>query len=203
MRHQQPVDEGRLVEELYALIRQLHRPRKAEAIIQTFESAFAACETAAERVGLCEHWLEIYLLEKLRKFRQRRRPTYEERTTPCSACGYPTSQRHHLWDVATHGENKVTLQLCPNCHELQHLIYNALTKKSDYSRKLAQHILFSSRVSSEIVEKILGWCRATIQYEVEMGWLESYKTSDAWLEKRLRWSDYQRRDDENSTKRPA
>jgi hypothetical protein len=108
------------------------------------------------------------------------------------ACGYPVSHRHHLWDIATHGENKVAIRLCGNCHELHHLFYNTLAKNSKYSRKLIQHILFSFRVSPAVVHKILGWCRATLEYEVQQGWLEPYKATDEWIEEKLRWSEYLR-----------
>jgi hypothetical protein len=58
---------------------------------------------------------------------ERRATRRDERTTPCECCGYPISQRHHLYKVANYGENKFTIQLCANCHELFHLVYNSMT----------------------------------------------------------------------------
>lgn len=49
-----------------------------------------------------------------------------DRLIPCSCCGYPISQRHHLLQVHEYGENNHTKQLCANCHELYHLIYSAV-----------------------------------------------------------------------------
>jgi hypothetical protein len=91
-----------------------------------------------------------------------------------------------------HGENQVTVQLCANCHELHHLVYNSLARDSAYSQKLVHHILFSMRLPPAVIEKILGWCRAIMRYEIENGWLEDHKTSDDWLEVKLHWSEYLR-----------
>ena len=52
---------------------------------------------------------------------KRRAPTVEERTTPCHACSFPLSHRHHALPFAEHGETPITYPLCPNCHELLHL----------------------------------------------------------------------------------
>lgn len=66
----------------------------------------------------------------------RRRTTLQERTTPCACCAYPISHRHHVLGFAGSGENRHTLQLCPNCHELFHLIQSAVVGNSDYSNKV-------------------------------------------------------------------
>gem|GEM_PF-4434814 len=66
----------------------------------------------------------------------RRRTTLKERTTPCACCAHPISHRHHVLCFAQSGENRHTLQLCPNCHELFHLIQSAVVGKSDYSNKV-------------------------------------------------------------------
>jgi len=179
-----------LIAELYALVRELHSKKQAEGIIASFEAVLRSNENEAERVNIAEHWRDFYRLRKYRRLMRRRRPTYQERMTPCSACGYPISHRHHLWDVATHGENMVTIQLCPNCHELQHLMYNALVRDSVYSQKLALHALKSPRVAPETAIKVLEWCRATIRYEADNGWIERFRTTDEWLDQRLGWSDY-------------
>ena len=50
----------------------------------------------------------------------------EDRLLPCSICNYPLSRKHHLLQVHNYGENQNTMRLCSNCHELYHLIYNAL-----------------------------------------------------------------------------
>jgi hypothetical protein len=184
------MNEQALIEELHALIRYVYRKSMSEKIITAFEEALAAKEDEAERLTVIHHWLDFYQAHKYRKMMRRRRPSDKERMTPCSACGYPISQRHHLWDIATHGENAVTVQLCPNCHELHHLMYNALARDSDYSRKLVQHVLFSGKISVEAVQRIYGWLRAILSYEIESGWLESYKLSDLWIEEKLRWGEY-------------
>lgn len=74
--------------------------------------------------------------EEFAATKKRRKTTSKERLTPCSACGYPLSQRHHLLDVAYHGENDMTIQLCANCHELYHLIESAYIQKSKYAQRL-------------------------------------------------------------------
>lgn len=63
------------------------------------------------------------------KKKRRRRPTLQERLTPCACCRYPLSQRHHLLEVARHGENPATVQLCANCHEVYHLIAETRIRK--------------------------------------------------------------------------
>lgn len=52
--------------------------------------------------------------------RKRRSARFSERLTPCEACGYILSQRHHLLPAARHGENEHTAQLCATCHEAYH-----------------------------------------------------------------------------------
>lgn len=184
------MNESELLEKLFGLVRDLYTDKQADEIIQSFEKVFASHETEDERQELLEYWLDFYRLQKYKRIKKRRRPTIEERISACSACGYPSSHRHHLWDIATHGENAVTIQLCANCHELHHLMYNALVKESEYSRKIVDHVLFSGKVSYDVVEKILGWCLATIRYEASNGWLDGSKGSKEWVEARLRWSEY-------------
>lgn len=183
-------EEQQLIDELFVLVRELHGKKQADEIIMSFDKVFSGDTDAAERLSIAEHWRDFYRLRKYRRLTRRRRPTYQERMTACSACGYPVSHRHHLWDIAMHGENMVTIQLCPNCHELQHLFYNALVRDSEYSRRLAAHALASDRLNPETARKVLEWCRATIKYESEHGWIEAFRTTDAWVEQRLRWSDY-------------
>jgi len=180
--------EQGMQDELFALIRELHGEKQAEELIGSFVGVFAAHDDDDERVSLIEYWLGFYRLRKYQRIKKRRRPTYSERVTPCTACGYPSSHRHHLWDIAMHGENKVTIQLCANCHELHHLIYNALVKTSNYSRDLAGHVLGSGKISTEVAEKILGWCLATIRYEAANGWVDPRRSSPEWVERRLNWS---------------
>ena len=186
------VSESRLYDELVMLIRALYRGREAEEIVEAFETTLSTHAEPDERRAILLHWIDFYRLRKYRRERQRRRPTYHERTSPCEACGYPTSHRHHIHDVATHGENLLTVQLCANCHELQHLLYNALVNESEYSRKLVNHIMYADRVAPETVERLLGWCRATIRYEAGQGWVSADKASDEWVDLTLRWSEYKR-----------
>jgi hypothetical protein len=183
-------DEQSQVEKLYALIRYIYRKKLAEEIITAFEQALGAKQERSERLEVIQHWTDFYQAVKYRKLMRRRRPSDRERMTPCSACGYPTSHRHHLWDIATHGENQVTVQLCANCHELHHLMYNTLARGSAYSQKLVLHLLSSGQLKPEAVGKIYGWLRAILQYEVDNGWLEAYKLTDLWIEEKLHWSEY-------------
>jgi hypothetical protein len=183
-------DEQAQIDKLFSLIRYLYRKKLAEEIITAFEESLTAKPERTERMGIIQHWLDFYQVHKYRKIMRRRRATDQERMTPCSACGYPASHRHHLWDIATHGENQVTVQLCANCHELHHLMYNTLARGSDYSRKLVLHILFSGLVQVEAIKRIYAWCRAILQYEIDNGWLEGYKLTDLWIEEKLRWNEY-------------
>lgn len=68
----------------------------------------------------------------------RRRTTLNERTTPCACCRYPISHRHHPIGVAETGESRHTLQFCPNCHELFHLVQAALVRESRYCNRVLQ-----------------------------------------------------------------
>lgn len=70
--------------------------------------------------------------------KKRRSTTLSERTTPCACCGYPISHRHHPIGVAETGESRHTLQFCPNCHELFHLVQAALVRKSRYCNRVLQ-----------------------------------------------------------------
>lgn len=182
--------EQSLYDELVLLITALYRRAEADEIIEAFQTSLSAHGSGEERMSILTHWVDFYRLRKYRRDRQRRRPSYRERTTACAACGYPASHRHHLHDLATHGENARTVQLCANCHELQHLLYNALVNDSDYSQKLVNHIMVSERVAPTTIAQLLKWCLMTIRYEASKGWVSADKASNAWLELRLHWSDY-------------
>jgi ribosomal protein L37E len=186
------VTEQALYDELLGLISALYRAGEADEIIEAFQSSLEAHKSVDERMGILAHWVDFYRVRKYRRDRQRRRPTYRERITACAACGYPASHRHHIYDVATHGEHAQTVQLCANCHELQHLIYNALVNESDYSRKLVNHIMYADHLPPGALDKLLQLCRATIRYEAKQGWVSADKASDEWVELTLRWSEYQR-----------
>ncbi len=173
-------DEAARKSALIALIRELHRGSKAKAIIEAFEASLTAHEPD-ERGNILEYWIDFYRLRRYQRDRRRRRASFRERISPCSACGYPSSQRHHLWDVATHGENRVTIQLCANCHELQHLMYNALVKDSEHSRKIALHIAKSGKISPETLKRLIGWCAATIRYEANQGWVAEWRAEWGWI----------------------
>ncbi|MDL1901138.1 hypothetical protein FBR02_10255 [Anaerolineae bacterium CFX9] len=188
-----PTELRQRYESLCELIESLYPADQAKEIIASFESAFVAHRSEAERRELIDYWLDFYRLQAYRKQRRRRRPTPQERSTPCAACGYPSSHRHHLWDLATHGENKVTVQLCANCHELHHLMYNALVKESEYSRAIVRHVMASDRVDPEAVERLLGWCLAIIRYEADNGWIDGAKGSREAVEEKLDWSAFLKR----------
>lgn len=183
-------DKNTRKDELYALVRELYREKQAAEITDSFDKVLASHDSDEERESVVAYWLDFYRLQKYRRAKRRRRPTYVERVTACSACGYPASHRHHLWDIAMHGENRVTIQLCANCHELHHLMYNTLVRESEYSRKLVLHILFSGKVAHESITKILGWCLATIRYEARNGWIEDGKDTREWVEEKLHWSNF-------------
>lgn len=58
--------------------------------------------------------------------KRRRRPAGTS-DKPCSVCGYPISDRHHLLPFAKFGEGIVDGDsafafLCPNCHRLTHTV---------------------------------------------------------------------------------
>lgn len=55
--------------------------------------------------------------------KRRKKVSIHNRLTPCFCCGYPISQRHHLLHFAEWGDLFGTIQLCANCHELYHLIF--------------------------------------------------------------------------------
>ena len=82
----------------------------------------------------------------------------------------------------------VTVKLCANCHELHHLMYNALVRQTEYSQKLVLHALFSGKIERETAARILGWCLATIRYEAANGWIEGGRDTREWVEKQLNWS---------------
>ncbi len=184
------LSEALLRAELVDLICYLYRKRLAEEIVADFEAVFARHAALEDRLNIMAHWVDFFRAHKYRKMMRRRRPTHKERMTACAACGYPVSHRHHLWDIATHGENAMTVQVCANCHELYHLMYHALARDSHYSRKLVIHILSSGRVPPDVAQQVLDWCRATLRYEARSGWLEPHKTSDEWLEVTLYWSQF-------------
>lgn len=191
-RQQKHEPESVLYERLCGLIRDLHRDKQAGEIVAAFDAVFGASDDEESRRSLLDYWLDFYRLQKYKQLKQRRRPKVQDRLVTCAACGYPSSHRHHLWDFATHGENNVTIHLCANCHELNHLMYNALVKQSDYSRDILRHVMFSGDVKAEVVTRILGWCLATIRYEANNGWLDGSRGSKEAVETRLGWSEFLR-----------
>lgn len=185
----QGYNEKAELEALHALIRSLYPERKAEAIFAAFQSILSGQTSDSERAGVIEYWLDFYRLQQYRQRRQRRRATIRERLTPCSACGYPASHRHHLWTLEAHGENEVTIQLCANCHELHHLLYNALVRDSAYSRAVALHTIASPAISAETLSRILSWCLAVIRYEADNGWIDGRTGSRQAVEAKLNWTE--------------
>lgn len=61
---------------------------------------------------------------------KRRSVTPQERATPCDFCKYPLTERHHVLPVPWFGENDCTLPLCPNCHELYHVVFGAIVERN-------------------------------------------------------------------------
>jgi hypothetical protein len=96
---------------------------------------------------------------------KRRPTTFVESSTPCQNCGFPYSQRHHLFQFATYGENEITVLLCPNCHRLYHLIGQAyrgniqsqkLLNPFKLDQKLCDHYLTPLLRLYRDVERIEG-----------------------------------------------
>jgi hypothetical protein len=81
----------------------------------------------------------------------RRRATLKERSTPCQCCAFPLSHRHHWLALARYGEHEATLQLCPNCHYVYHLIGSA----NDGNRE-SQQLLMALVRSPDLRDRILG-----------------------------------------------
>jgi hypothetical protein len=80
---------------------------------------------------------------------QRRRATIAERSQPCENCGFPLSHRHHPFPVARYGESEITYQLCPNCHDIYHLIGSAYAENT-VSQALLRPIMRSSELADRI-----------------------------------------------------
>lgn len=82
----------------------------------------------------------------------------KDRLLPCSVCGFPLSRKHHMYQVHKYGENDHTIRLCSNCHELYHLIYNALKfwdRSEDLLRAGNKKILTKAqRIWIELATKI-------------------------------------------------
>lgn len=181
-------DEKTMLETLHKLINALHPPARARSIIAAFQSVLNDQSESGQRTAVLEYWLDFYRLQHYRQRRKRRRATVKERLTPCSACGYPVSHRHHLWTVEAHGENAVTIQLCANCHELYHLLYNALVHDSEYSRTVALHALNAPALNAETLSRIMGWCLAVIRYEADNGWIDGNTGSKQAVEAKFNWT---------------
>ena len=70
----------------------------------------------------------------------RRKPTAQERLTPCWCCGYPISQKHHILGYAEHGKNEISVQLCANCHEAYHILKSHQEKATRRNTAVANSI---------------------------------------------------------------
>jgi hypothetical protein len=94
-------DDGPLRAALYDLLRQLYRPKRAGAIIEAFEASLLE-KPDDERRAVLEYWWDFYRLRKYQRERQRRRPTFKERLTPCSRrISSETARRIMGWCLAT------------------------------------------------------------------------------------------------------
>ena len=71
----------------------------------------------------------------------RKRTTLAERREGCAWCEHPISQKHHILEFATNGENAYTTLLCSNCHELYHIAYRVYTSNSQRSYDLWSHFV--------------------------------------------------------------
>lgn len=95
---------------------------------------------------------------------RRKAPTLRERLTPCACCEHPISQRHHLAPFADWGENKQTIQLCSNCHELYHLVWDSYVLGKQRAQTILEYLVpeHASRRSERVREQI-EWLIAIIQ----------------------------------------
>lgn len=89
----------------------------------------------------------------------------KERVSPCSVCGYPISEKHHMAERHIYGDNDYTIKLCANCHELFHILK---TCKSDVKRGwIALQFLIGSKFDERFV-KIKELAEQSSEFDVAM-----------------------------------
>ena len=94
----------------------------------------------------------------------RRRAIFaSERTAPCDCCGYPLAHRHHYLEFAEFGETDEVAYLCPNCHDLYHLVKRDLLLKSSRCRAILN--TFSQKGCKSALN-VLAWLQGKV-LEVE------------------------------------
>lgn len=113
---------------------------------------------------------------------QRRKARKAERMTPCVACGYPLSQRHHVIPVAMSGENESTVQLCANCHEMIHLMFSAVAQDNKQAALYFRHVWEIGEFG--IHRQLLRLCGITwnmVRLHQWNGSLEHYRGTAKWF----------------------
>ena len=87
---------------------------------------------------------------------ERRKTKLSERLQKCQCCEHPISERHHLLEVSQYGDNEYTFQLCPNCHELYHILSAALTygTQAKAANKLLKRVESEWGSNSKVLNRI-------------------------------------------------
>lgn len=91
---------------------------------------------------------------------------------PCLVCGYPFSDRHHIWPQAKGGEKLPVVVLCPNHHRYANLVQAlALQSVSDQEITAFAKQHFDSAFNHVLLDYLLEEQHALAR----KGWMEYYK----------------------------
>jgi hypothetical protein len=89
---------------------------------------------------------------------KRKKATRQDRATPCECCGYPVSHRHHPFGVNVQKERGTVLHLCPNCHELYHVVERVFLEQGGKKTE----VVFDALMQYEKLRYRAVWCLAFI-----------------------------------------
>lgn len=120
----------------------------------------------------------------------RRKPTLKERLTPCVVCEYPISHRHHLSDMVHFGENDDTVQLCANCHELYHIMYDCIAHNSKRAQATLKAVLFTLELSHDTVKAVIGIVIRAVKADIRDDVIKGLVLSTELISARTGWEDY-------------
>jgi hypothetical protein len=98
----------------------------------------------------------------------RRKPTLEERLTPCEICGVCLSDRHHLLGFNTNGENLHCSSLCPTCHTLLHTAIGAIIYKRKRASQVWEAFKEAMGSNSKLVIQIENKVYETAEFILDM-----------------------------------
>lgn len=117
----------------------------------------------------------------------RRNATLEERLTACEVCAYPLSEKHHLLPFAWMGDSPVTFQLCPNCHSLVHIAFDALIHDREHSQLLFRTIVASKQIEEETILGVvrIAWRMVKALQDLNVSIVKDYHSTVDWLMKTL------------------